>query len=242
MKNFWKFSAVAAVLVASATFASADTLTLGSTGSTAGYVPPTPISVDNTVMNYNGFSLLPTPSTGAGTIAFDLNPNTPVWEAAAPNSAWVGATVTAGPVGTVDLPRGFYTFSTEFTAGSPGSSYSGSITIAADDTTEVLLNGAVIVPFGTVGTDGHCSDAVPNCLMIDDVPLAGLTLLGGTDGNLLQFVVLQSGTEGPGNDPSGVDFAATLSTPAATPEPSTLLLLGTGLIGSAGALFRRRRA
>ena len=235
-----------AIFAASAPLARADSIVLGSfaTGTTAASLG---FTASQTAMNFAGYTAYSSPPAvasapllqngTAGTYA--LVPNG-VWAGPVGNSAWVGSTPTSGPGG-INPPYGYYQFNTTFTAAAT-TNYSGSITVMADDTAEVLLNGTPIVLFGALGSDVHCAVSLDDCLNVDVVPLSGVTLLSGTDANVLTFIVEQAGAEGTTLDPTGVDFTANLIGNAPAPEPGSLVLLGTGLLGGAGFFMRRRNA
>ena len=230
MKLYSKLSTLGVGLVLTTTFASANTIQIGSYASVGGTAGS----------NANGAMTLTStpggPFSGGPPKTFPLTNVTPTWAAAIPGSEWVGISLNSGPTDTFNPAKGNYTFTTDLGSGLAG--YSGTIGVLADDTTSVELNGLTLIAQGG-GNDGHCESTGISCLMVFDVGLPGSGVFKAGD-NTLKFIVLQAGTGRPGGsgDPSGVDFEGTISN---TPEPSTLLLFGTGLVGSAGALFRRLR-
>jgi hypothetical protein len=257
MKNLLKLSALAAVLVASATYATAQITLSSGAGSSAsfangnleflGYAAGAgTLYPGSLTYNVSGTGVSSPATSTTVAIGTGTGGQVGAWGGPIGSSTWVSFD-NSQPGSGIIPDNGDYVYETTFNTSSLSGALSGTLAILADDTVSVFLNGTLAGSPGSggdedeiatpVGADGHCSAGVPSCSGSTGTLVTLSNILSGT--NTLYFVVEQTGL-----DAEGLDFVGAINGTVgvtATPEPSTLLMFGTGLLGSAGALFRRMR-
>jgi len=223
MKKYSSFTLACALLFGGLVSAHADTyLLLGSYGTSS----PNP-GLGNSATTYNP---LASAVNSGSTSTFNISPGT-VWHSAIGGSNWVSFDAGTGPTSSVVVPNGDYIYSTTFNVASGEVADIGSLSVLADDTVSIFLNGNLILqsagPMGPNNSYAMCSDVGPNCI----TPL-NFNFTGFTAGlNTLTFDVKQvNGVN------QGLDYFGVLTSPM--PEPLPLVLLGTGLLVLVG--FSRR--
>jgi hypothetical protein len=232
MKAVVKSLIITASLIALGSLAYGSSITLGSYGT-----GQDPQGATNSALAYLGYDATAPIIAGIGSgTTYNLTGDLAPWVGPIGGSNWVSE----DPNSTIALgsapPNGYYTYTTTFDA-TPGS-YKGSLAIYADDTAEVFLNGTLVVAFDTNTHNSPCAldHNGPGCIGDPFQAMLDLTLQSE---NVLTVVDWQSNGYAAGIDFEGTLSGAEPSPLNATPEPGSLLLLGTGLSGLAALISRK---
>ena len=162
----------------------------------------------------------------------------PRWAAPLPGSSWVSFGLTGDPsnpeFSLVQNGTVVSFFDVFDVSGIPSG---GEVTVMADDSATVVLNGVTLMPEAPMSgnTYATCSDFGIGCLAPTVVDLPALRLHQGT--NTLEFEVAQR------NGASfGLDYSGYVTDAVPTPEPSSAMLLGLGLLTMAAVLGASRKS
>jgi hypothetical protein len=225
LKKYSHLLTVSALVFGGIVSAHASPILLGSYGSSAA----NPGFANSATIYDSAASMVNTGSNAT----FNISAGS-VWHAPIANSSYVSFSPQTGPTGTLVAPNGTYIYTITFTISPSDVTDLGTLTVLADDTVSVFLNNSLILqsggPMGPGNSYAHCSDTGPNCL----TPFT-FTFTGLAEGlNELTFDVKQVNAAS-----EGLDFAGSIDPISANvPEPVSLVLFGTGMLGLVG-LSRR---
>jgi hypothetical protein len=184
------------------------------------------INADTVPLASSGTAIDSGQSNSSGnTIAIAPNPG---WAAPLAGSSWVSFGLTGDPStpGFFVVPNGtIVSFLDVFNIS--GTPTGGTISVMADDSATVILNGVTLMAEGSMtgNTYATCSDFGIGCLVPTIINLPMSALQKGS--NTLEFDVAQRA-----GSSFGLDYSGSVSETVSTPEPASALLLGLGLLVS----------